>query len=69
MKSAIITPFGLFVYIRTPFGLRIAGQTFQRFVDEVVRGLEGMFIYVDGILVTSKKEKNHEHHFLPFLPG
>ena len=61
MKTAIITPFGLFEYIRTPFGLRNAGQTFQRFMDEVVRGLEGVVVYVDDILVASKNEKNHEH--------
>ena len=68
MKTAIITPFGLFEYIRTPFGLRNAGQTFQRFMDEVVRGLEGVFVYVDDILVASKNEKNHEHHLSALLP-
>ena len=64
MKTAIITPFGLFGYIRIPFGIWLgnAGQTFQRFMDEVVRGLEGVFIYVDDILVATKNEKNHEHH-------
>ena len=62
MKTAIITPFGLFEYIRTPFGLRNDGQTFQRFMDEVVHGLEGVFIYVDDILVANKHKKNHEHH-------
>ena len=61
MKTTIITPFGLFEYIWIPFGLRNAGQTFQRFMDEVVRGLEGVFVYVDDILVASKNEKNHEH--------
>ena len=48
MKTAIITPFGKFEYIRTPFGLRNAGQTFQRFMDEAVRGLEGVFAYFSG---------------------
>ena len=62
MKTAIITPFGLFEYIRTPFGLRNAGQAFQRFMDEVVCGLEGVFVYVDDILGANKNEKNHEQH-------
>ena len=62
MKTAIITPFGLFEYTWTPFGLRNAGQTFQHFMDGVVRGLEGVYVYVDDILVASKNKKNHEHH-------
>ena len=31
-------------------------------MDEVERGLEDVFGYVDDILVASKNEKNHEHH-------
>ena len=62
MKTVIIMPFGLFDYTRTPFSLLNTGQTFQSFMDEVVRGLEGVFVYMDDILVASKNEKNHEHH-------
>eukprot|EP00096_Caligus_rogercresseyi_P008993 TRINITY_DN296_c0_g2_i1.p1 TRINITY_DN296_c0_g2~~TRINITY_DN296_c0_g2_i1.p1 ORF type:complete len:1084 (+),score=65.75 TRINITY_DN296_c0_g2_i1:228-3479(+) len=61
-KTAIITPFGLFEYVRMPFGLRNAGQTFQRFIDEVTRGLEGVFVYVDDILIASSDPKIHEKH-------
>ncbi len=32
-KTAIITPFGLFEYLFTPFGLSNAAQTFQRMID------------------------------------
>ena len=39
-KTAITTPFGLFEFLRTPFGLRNAAQTFQRFIDQVLRNLD-----------------------------
>jgi hypothetical protein len=53
-KTAIITPFGLWEFTRMPFGLKIAGQTFQRLMDKVGAGLDFVFIYLDDILVASK---------------
>ena len=37
-KTTVVTPFGLFEFVRMPFGLSNAAQTFQRFKDEVCRG-------------------------------
>lgn len=59
-KTAIITPFGMFEYLRMPFGLRNAAQTFQRFVDQVLRGLTCCFVYLDDILVFSRSAAEHE---------
>ncbi|KFD64082.1 hypothetical protein M514_23792 [Trichuris suis] len=42
-----------------PFGLRNAAQTFQRFMDEVTRGLDGCFVYVDDVLLASENEDEH----------
>lgn len=61
-KTAIITPFGLFEFPYMTFGLRNAGQTFQRFIDEVVHGLDFCFAYIDDILVYSRNSVEHANH-------
>lgn len=61
-KTAITTPFGLFEFPFMTFGLRNAGQTFQRFVDEMTRGLDFVYPYLDDYLVFSKNETEHEEH-------
>lgn len=61
-KTAIVTPFGLFEFVRMPFGLRNAAQTFQRFIDQVLRGLDFCFAYLDDILVASASNEEHERH-------
>ena len=43
-KTVVTTPFGLFEFTRMPFGLRKAAQTFQRFLDHILHGLD--FVYV-----------------------
>lgn len=62
-KTAITTPFGLFEFPFMTFGLRNAAQTFQRFMDEVLRGLDGFtYGYLDDILVFSSSEEEHRRH-------
>ena len=61
-KTAVTTPFGLFNFTRTPFGLRNSGQTFQHFIDHVTRGLDFVFVYLDDLLVTSPDHKTHKKH-------
>lgn len=61
-KTAISTPFGLFEFSRMGFGFRNASQTFQRFINQVVHGLDFVFAYVDDILVASATEEEHEKH-------
>lgn len=45
-----------------PCGLWNAAQTFQRYMDEVCRGLEFVFVYIDDVLITSKNEEEHKKH-------
>ena len=61
-KTAIATPFGLFEFLRMPFGLKNAAQTFQRLMDVVTQDLPGIFVYLDDILVASSSPKQHLAH-------
>lgn len=61
-KTAITTPFGLYEFPFMTFGLRNAAQTFQRFVDEMLRGLDFTYSYIDDFLVFSKDQETHEQH-------
>jgi cleavage and polyadenylation specificity factor subunit 1 len=66
-KTAVITPFGLWEFLRMPFGLRNAGQSFQRFMDEVLAGLDFAFCYLDDILIASSTEDEHLQHLQQVL--
>ena len=59
-KTAITTPFGLFEFMRMPFGLKNATQTFQRLMDNITSKLRGVFVYLDDVLVASTSAANHE---------
>ena len=61
-KTAVVTPFGLYEFLRTPFGLKNAAQAFQRLMDSVCRGLKFVFVYLDDILVASHDADEHRAH-------
>lgn len=61
-KTAVITPFGLFEFIFMTFGLRNAGQTFQRYINHALGDLDFVFIYIDDILIASSSHEEHLAH-------
>ncbi len=61
-KTAITTPFGSFEFLKIQFGLPKASQTFQRFIDSVLRGLDFYCAYVDDILIARKTKEEHIKH-------
>jgi hypothetical protein len=66
-NKAITTHFGLFEFPFMSFGLRNATQTFQRFMDEILRGFEFCFAYIDDIMVYYRTREKYERNLLTFF--
>ena len=61
-KTAITTPLGLFEFVCMPFGLQNVAQTFQCFIDEVIRDLDFCYVYIDDLLIASSSPQEHLQH-------
>jgi hypothetical protein len=59
---AITNPFGQIGFLFMYFGLRNAAQTFQRFMDDMLRGLNFCFAFLDDSFVFSRSLEEHEQH-------
>lgn len=60
-KTAFTVPDGHFEFTRMPFGLKNAPSTFQRLMNTVLTGLQGMrcFVYLDDIVIYSHDLPSH----------
>ena len=58
-KTAVITPFGLYLFPRCPFGLKNAGQDFQRLMDQILGDIPHTFVYLDDVLIASATKEEH----------
>ncbi|KAL0446191.1 UNVERIFIED_CONTAM: Retrovirus-related Pol polyprotein from transposon gypsy [Sesamum latifolium] len=60
-KTSFITDQGIFCYNVMPFGLKNAGATYQRLVNNMFREQIGknMEVYIDDMLVKSKRKEDH----------
>ena len=50
---------GLFRYTRLPFGVSSAPGIFQRVIESLLQGIEGVVVYLDDILITGSTEEKH----------
>jgi len=60
-KTAFSTDKELFEHLRIPFGLKGASGTFQRLMNKVLPGLNGLkaFVYLDDIIIYAKDIPEH----------
>jgi transposase InsO family protein len=50
---------GLFQYKRLPFGVSSAVSIFQRTIENLLKGIPGVSVYLDDILVTGGSDEEH----------
>ena len=67
-KTAFTTPFELFQFTVMPFGLCGAPATFQRMMDQLLRGTEEYAMaYLDDLVIYSCSWENHLQHLRSIL--
>ena len=68
-KTAFVTPWGLYEWVRLPMGLKNAPGKFQRFTEYCLGGLwdDICIPYIDDIIVISKSFENHVDHLRQVL--
>ena len=55
----INTQRGLYRYNRLPFGVASAPAIFQRTMEDILRGIPQVSVYIDDVLVAGKTEEEH----------
>lgn len=65
--ATINTHIGMFQMNRLQFGLKTAPGIFQQEMDKMMNGAEGVFTYIDDILVGGRDEKDHEKNLFEVL--
>ena len=61
-KTAFSTPHGHYEYVKMTFRLKNAPPTFQRFIDETFKNLQGkiLFTFINDIVVFADFSEEHE---------
>ena len=68
-KTAFSTPYAHLEYTRMPFGLKNAPATFQRVMNQVLSGLQGieLFVYMDDIVIYAQNLEDHTRKLIALL--
>ena len=61
-KTAFVTPFGKYEYMKVPFALAQAPAYFQNLMNRVLNGLHFTLAYLDDVIIFSETEEQHLKH-------
>ena len=59
-KTCVLSPWGgAYVFKRLAFGLSNGPSSWQKYVDSILGDIDGLFIYLDDVLLCAKDEEQH----------
>ena len=61
------TPFGRYRFLRLPFGVHSAQEVFQKKMEEVFEGLDGVEVIVDDVLIYGDTPEEHDQRLIAAL--
>ena len=67
LLTTFLTPFGWYCFLKLPFGISCGPELFQRRINQILSGLDGVFCLIDDILVMGKNAKKHGERLFAVL--
>ncbi|KAE8743418.1 hypothetical protein FOCC_FOCC010990 [Frankliniella occidentalis] len=61
------TPFGVYKFLRLPFGLKPSPEIFQKAACDIFGEIDGVLIYFDDILIAANSEEEHDAIFQKYI--
>ena len=58
--TTFITPLGHYMFNKLPFGISCAPELFQRRMNKILEGLDGVVCLIDDVLVQGKTKAEHD---------
>ena len=65
--NTFITPFGRYCFNKMPFGISSAPEHFQKRMNRILSGLDGVLCLMDDVLVFGKDRKEHDERLTAAL--
>ena len=59
LLTTFLTPWGRFSFQRMPFGLNSASEFYQRSMEKILFGLDGVICMMDDILIFGRDQDEH----------
>ena len=65
--TTFLTPFGRYCFNKLPFGISSAPELFQRRMNQILEGLEGVLCLMDDVLIFGKDKEQHDVKLMEVL--